>query len=99
MLSLLDIDNALRSMAIEDQDRFKFQMSRVLSITRLLESRCQGLFIRLIDAQRNGREEIAKKKKYLKEREEMRAELAEAKLDLAKAASTLASVRQQYFEQ
>ena len=29
----------------------------------------------------------------------MRSELAEAKLDLEKAASTLASVRQQYFEQ
>ena len=38
----LDIGNALRAMSIEDQDRFKFQMSRVLSIIRLLETRCQG---------------------------------------------------------
>ena len=87
-------------MSIEDQDRFKFQMTRVLSITRLLETRCQGLFIGLIDAQRNGRKEIAKKKKKArKKREEMRLELAEAKSDLAKAASSLASVRQEYFEQ
>jgi hypothetical protein len=43
-------------------------MFRVLLITRLLETRCQGLFTGLIDAQRNGREEIAKKKKYSKER-------------------------------
>ena len=89
MLSLLDIGNALRSRSIEDQDRFKFQMSRVLSITRLLEMRC------------NGREEIAKKKKKKarKEREDMRVELAEAKSYFTKAAFTLASVRQQYFEQ
>ena len=39
LLSLLDIGNALRSKSIEDQDSFKFQMSRVLSITRLLEKR------------------------------------------------------------
>ena len=60
LLSILDIGNALRSMSIEDQDRYKFQMSRVLSITRLLETRCQGLFTGLI-------EEIAKKKKARKE--------------------------------
>ena len=99
LLSILDIGNALRTMSIEDQERFKFQMSRVLSITRLLETRCQGLFTGLIDAQRNDRKEIAKKKKARKERVEMRLELAEAKSDLAKSASTLASVRQQYFEQ
>ena len=93
LLSLLDIGNALRSMSIEDQDRFKFQMSRVLSITRLLKTRCQGLFIGLIDAQRNGREEIAKKKKARREGEEMKSELAEAKSALEKAISTLASVR------
>ena len=45
------------------------------------------------------REEIAKKKKARKEREEMRLELAAAKSNLEKAASTFASVRQQYFEQ
>ena len=50
-------------MSIEDQDRYKFQLSRVLSITRLLETRCQGLFTGLIDAQHSSREKIAKKKK------------------------------------
>ena len=59
MLSILNIGNALRSMSIEDQDRFKFQISRVLSITRLLETRCQGLFTGLIDAQRR-KKKIAK---------------------------------------
>ena len=76
LLSILGIGNALKSMSIEDQDRFKFQMSRVLSITRLLEVRCRGLFTGLIDAQRNGREEIAKKKKARREREEMKSELS-----------------------
>ena len=57
----MDIGNALRSMSIGDQDRFKFQMSRFLSIARLLEVRCKGLFFGLIDAQRNGREEGANK--------------------------------------
>ena len=46
-----------------------------------------------------GREEIAKRKKYRKEREEMRLELTAAQADIAKAASTLESVRQQYGEQ
>ena len=46
-----------------------------------------------------GKDEIAKKKKARKEREEMRLELTAAQADIAKAASTLASVRQQYFEQ
>ena len=74
-------------------------MSRVLSIARLLEARCQGLFTGLIAAQRKGREEIAKKKKYHKEREEMRLELTAAQADIAKVTSTLESVRQQYGEQ
>jgi hypothetical protein len=52
LLSILDIGNALRSMSVEDQDRFKFQMSRALSVSRLLEARCQDLFIGLVDAQR-----------------------------------------------
>ena len=99
MLSIMDIGNALRSMSIGDQTRFTFQMSRARSIARLLEVRCQGLFSGLIDAQRNGREEIAKKKEYRREREEMRLELTAAQADIEKAASTLASVRQQYCEQ
>ena len=99
MLSILDIANALRSMNGGGKNRFVFQMTRVLSIARLLEVRCQGLFSGLIDAQRNGKEEIAKKKKARKEREQMRLELTAAQADIAKAASTLASVRQQYFEQ
>ena len=74
-LSILDIDNALRFMSIEDQDRFKFQMSRVLSVSRLLEARCQGLFTGLIDAQRCARDEAAKKKKARKEKEEMKTEV------------------------
>ena len=62
-----------------DQNRFVFQMDRVLSIARLMEARCQGLFTGLIAAQRHGREEAAKKKKkYRKEREEMRLELTAA---------------------
>ena len=44
----------------------------------------------------HGREEISKKEK---EREEMWLEVAEAKSDLEKAASSLVSVRQQYFAQ
>ena len=64
-----------------------------------MESRCQGLFTGLIAAQRNGLEEVAKRKKYRKEREETRLELTAAQADIAKAASTLASVRQQYGEQ
>ena len=95
----MDIGNAIRSMSIGNQDRFNFQMSRVLSIARLLEVRCQGLFSGLIDAQRNGREEGAKKKKARREREDMRSELTAAQADIAKAASTLASVRQQYCKQ
>jgi hypothetical protein len=50
LLSILDIANALRCMNSGDQNRFVFQMSRVLSIARLLEVRCQGLFSGLIDA-------------------------------------------------
>ena len=98
LLSIMDIGNALRSMSIGDQDRFKFQMSRVLSIARLVEVRCLGLFSGLIEAQRNGREEGAKKKKARREREDMRSELTTAQADIEKAASTLASVRQQYCE-
>ena len=45
-------------------------MSRVLSIARLMEAR----------------EEIVKRKKYRKEREEMRLELTAAQADIAKAA-------------
>ena len=99
MFTIMDIANALGCMNGGDQNRFVFQMTRVLSITRLLEVRCQGLFSGLIDAQRIGKEETAKKKKARKEREEMRLELTAAQADIAKAASTLASVRQQYFEQ
>ena len=87
LLTIMDIANTLRCMNGGDQNRFVFQMSRVLSIARLMEARCQGLFTGLIAAQRHGREEAAKKKKYRKEREE------------EVAASTLASVRQQYGEQ
>lgn len=50
-------------MGRQDQERFKFQMTRVLSIGRLLELRCQDLFMGLIDAQARVREEVAKKKK------------------------------------
>ena len=57
------------------------------------------MFTVLIDAQRSARKEIAKKKKARKEREEMRSKLPEAKSDLEKAASSLVSVRQQYFAQ
>ena len=82
-----------------DQNRFVFQMSRILSIARLMEARCQGLFIGLIAAQRLGREEAAKKEKARKERKEMRLELTAAQAAIAKAAATLATVRQQYSEQ
>jgi hypothetical protein len=100
-LPALDTGNALRSMSIEDQDRYKFQMSRVLSITRLLETRYQGLFTGLIDAQKKeeGHAKKSQIRRARKKREEMRSELAEAKSDLEKAVSTLTSVRQQYFEQ
>ena len=84
---------------VHERRRFVFQMSRVLSIARLMERRCQGLFTGLIAAQRHGREEVAKRKKYRKEREEMRLELTAAQADIAKVASTLASVRQPYGEQ
>ena len=99
LFTIMDIANALRCMNGGDQNRFVFQMSRVLSIARLMEARCQGLFTGHIAAQRNGREEIVKRKKYRREREEMRLELTAAQADIAKAASTLASVRQQYGEQ
>ena len=59
----MDIGNAPRSMSIGDQDRFKFQMSRVLSIARLLVMRCQGLFFGLIEAQRNRRRRPAVKER------------------------------------
>ena len=96
LLSILNIANALRSMNIGDQTA---SCSRCPGSYRLLEVRCQELFSGLIDAQRNGREEGAQKKKARREREEMRLELTAAQADIAKAASTLASVRQQYFEQ
>ena len=86
MLTIMDIANVLRCMNGGDQNRFMFQMSRVLSIARLMEARCQGLFTGLIAAQRQGREEVAKKKKARKEREEMRLELTAAQTDIAKAA-------------
>ena len=99
LFTIIDIANALKCMNGGDQNRFVFQMPRVLSIARLMEARCQGLFTGLIAAQRHGREEVAKRKKYRKEREEMRLELTAAQADIAKATSTLASVRQQYGEQ
>ena len=86
LLTIMDIANVLRCMNGGDQNRFMFQMSRVLSIARLMEARCQGLFTGLIAAQRQGREEVAKKKKARKEREEMRLELTAAQTDIAKAA-------------
>ena len=95
----MDIANSLRCMNGADQNRFVFQMSRILSIARLMGARCQGLFTGLIAAQRHGREEAAKKKKYRKEREEMRLELTAAQADIAKATSSLASVRRQYSEE
>ena len=52
LLSLVNMGNTLRSMGKQDQDRYKFQMIRILSISRLLESRCQSLFIGLIEAKR-----------------------------------------------
>ena len=53
LLSLvaMDLGNALRGMSKQDQDMDKFHMARVLSISRLLESRCQSLFAGLIEAQ------------------------------------------------
>ena len=48
LLTIMDIANALRCMNGGDQNRFVFQMSRVLSIARLMEARCQGLFTGLI---------------------------------------------------
>ena len=70
LFTIIDIANALKCMNGGDQNRFVYQMSRV---ARLLETRCQGLFT--IAAQRNGKEEVAKKKKARKEREEMRLQL------------------------
>ena len=99
LLSILDIANTLRCMNGSDQNRFVFQMSRVLSIARLMERRCQGLFIGLIAAQRRGRDEAAKKDKARKERREIRLELTAAQAAIAKADSSLASVRRQHSEE
>ena len=99
LFSILDIANTLRCMNGSDQNRFVFQMSRVLSIARLMERRCQGLFTGLIAAQRRGRDEAAKKDKARKERKEMRLELTAAQAAIAKADSSLASVRRQHSEQ
>ena len=62
-------------MSIEDQDRYKFQMPRVLSITRSMHSAAPS------------------------KKSQRRRRPSEAKSALERAASTLASVRQQYFEQ
>lgn len=63
LLSILVICNALRTMGRQDQERFKFQMTRVLPIGRMLELRCQDLFMGLIDAQARVREEVARRRK------------------------------------
>ena len=62
LLSLVDLGNALCGMRYQDQDLHKFHMAHVVSISRLLESRCQSLFAGLIEAQRWARDEAAKKK-------------------------------------
>jgi hypothetical protein len=53
-------------------------MGRVLSISRLLESRCQSLFEGIIEAQQWARDEAAKKKAARASEAETNSLLAEA---------------------
>ena len=64
LLTLVDIRNALQSMGKQDQDKFKFQMTRVLSISRLLESRCQSLFEGLIEEQQKHEMKQQRRKRH-----------------------------------
>ena len=97
--NLLSLGNALRGMSKQDQDLHKFHMARVLSISRLLESRCQSLFDGLIEAQRLAREEAAKKKAARAAKAEMDSLLAEAQASLQKATAKLGAIQRQHKEQ
>ena len=99
LLSLLDLGNALRGMSKQDQDLHKFHMARVLSISRLLESRCQSLFEGLIEAQRWARDEAAKKKAARAAKAETDSLLAEAQASLQKATAKLGAIQRQHKEQ
>jgi chromosome segregation ATPase len=99
LLSLVDLGNALRGMSKQDQDIHKFQMARILSISRLLESRCQSLFEGLIEAQRWARDEAANKKAARAAKAEMDSLLAEAQESLQKAIAKLESIKRQHQEQ
>ena len=91
LFTIMDIANALRCMN---------GRTRTDSC-----SRCPGSYQSLDCWKRDARDSSldsslhSAKKKYRKEREEMRLELIAAQAGIAKAASTLESVRQQYGEQ
>ena len=91
LLSLVDLGNALCGMSKQDRNMHKFHMARVLSICRLLESRCQSLFTGLIEAQRWARDEAAKKKAARAAKAETDSLLAEAQESLQKATAKLKS--------
>ena len=74
-------------------------MARILSISRLLESRCQSLFEGLIEAQRWARDEAAKKKAARANKAETDSLLAEAQESLQKASTKLQSIQRQHQEQ
>ena len=99
LLSLVNLGNALRGMSKQDQHMHKFHMARVLSISRLLESRCQSLFEGLIEAQRWARDEAAKKKTARANKAETDSLLAQAQESLKKATAKLQSIRCQHQEQ
>jgi chromosome segregation ATPase len=86
-------------MSKQDQDMHKFHMACVLSISRLLESRCQSLFAGLIEAQRWARDEVAKEKTAWANKAETDSLLAEAQESLQKATAKLLSIQRQHQEQ
>jgi len=50
LFTIKEFSNVLRALNEDDQKMFTFAMTRVLSISRLLEARCEGLFKSLREA-------------------------------------------------
>jgi hypothetical protein len=50
LFTIKEFSNVLRALNGDDQKMFTFAMTRVLSISRLLEARCEGLFKSLREA-------------------------------------------------
>ena len=99
LFAVKELSNILRALNEEDQKRFTFAMTRVLSLGRLQEARYEGLFKSLREAYEALQDMDVKTNQLKRQRNEARRDMENVRDDLLQAQAEFKSFEDQREEE